>query len=123
MSDRTRRPNGTESPAAVTIESAPVIVTGPGLPQRVEMSQPGDPASYTATAPENNIMLHGYRELTERQASQLRNVKDLGLALWNELHMIDESSADDTAFVSRELAYAAKALEETIMWAEKFFNL
>lgn len=123
MSDRTRRPNGTESPAAVTIESAPVIVTGPGLPQRVEMSQPGDPTSYAATAPENNIMLHGYRELTERQASQLRNVKDLGLALWNELHMIDESSADDTAFVSRELAYAAKALEEAIMWAEKFFNL
>jgi hypothetical protein len=71
--------------------------------------------------PPDNIMLHGYRQLTEAQERQLRELKDTGLQLWNDLHAIDGSSTERRIFDNRELGHAAVKLEEMMLWIEKFF--
>lgn len=73
--------------------------------------------------PPDNIMLHGFRELTPAQERQLREFKDLALMMWNDLHMADGSSAERRTFDHRELGFAAIKLEETVLWVEKFYAL
>jgi hypothetical protein len=81
------------------------------------------PPSDAVAPPPNNIMLHGYRTLNARNTEQLRMLKDIALQLWNELHVVDESSADSTEWESRELEQAALHLETTMLWVEKHFAL
>jgi hypothetical protein len=73
--------------------------------------------------PPDNIMMHRYRELSEPLAKELRQFKDVGLQLWNELHMIDGSSTELRSFNHYELANAATKLEEMLLWVEKFYNV
>jgi hypothetical protein len=76
-----------------------------------------------ADNPPDNIMLHGYRTLTEDQEKQLRELKDSALQMWNDLHLIDGSSAERRDFDHRELIQAGLKLEEMMLWVEKFFNV
>lgn len=73
--------------------------------------------------PPNNTFMHGYRELTEALAKQLREFKDSHLQLWNDLHVVDGTSAEQRTFNNRELGFAAKHLEESMLWIEKFYSL
>lgn len=103
---------------------------GAGLPPRddaADQARLDDPATWAGAAPQtaaappvNNIMLHAYGALNDRHAALLREMKDSGLGLWNLLRLADESGFED-AWNSRELEEAAKRLEESLMWAEKYF--
>ena len=71
--------------------------------------------------PDNNVMMHRYRELDATQMQQMRDIKDTALQLWNDLHVIDGTSADHLAFDSFALQQAGARLEESMLWVEKHF--
>jgi hypothetical protein len=84
---------------------------------------PEPPPGTAPVMPGNNIVVHERRTLNTRQNDMLRNVKDLALALINELHVIDGSAADVPNFYSRALDLAAVRVEEAALWAEKHFHV
>ena len=120
MSDaQPRRPNGESEPLPQRDDDQDrQTLLNPDTWREAESNQ-----NLTSAEVGNNIMLHGYRQLAEPQQMALRNLKDLALNLWNELHVIDGSSAGRPEFNSRELETAAVRLEEAMLWAEKHFNL
>lgn len=58
----------------------------------------------------NNVMRHQYRELSEDEKLQMRDIKDRGLELYNLIEAIGSS---------RELSLAKTKTEEAVMWAVK----
>lgn len=80
-------------------------------------------AQLAETRPQLNIMLHGYRQLTEEQEKQLRELKDSALQFWSDLHLIDGSSVEQRDFDHFELRQAGVKLEEMVLWIEKFYNV
>jgi len=59
---------------------------------------------------ENNVMRHKYKELTELEKGQMKDIKDIGLMMHDYL-----SSCGD----SRELSIAKTMVEEAVMWGTK----
>ena len=59
---------------------------------------------------DNNVMRHEYRTLSDKEKSQMQQIKDEGLLLWNILDDIGQS---------RELSLAKANLEQAVMWAVK----
>jgi phosphoribosylaminoimidazole-succinocarboxamide synthase len=57
-----------------------------------------------------NVMRHQYRELTAQDKEDMKTVKDLGLAFYDELDKLGSS---------RELSLAKTKIEEAVMWAVK----
>lgn len=57
-----------------------------------------------------NVMRHAYRVLTEAEKTAMVEIKDLGLALWNRIHSLEESG-------SRELSIAKTKTQEAVFWA------
>ncbi len=58
----------------------------------------------------NNVMRHGYRQLTAPEKALMQQIKDEGLKFWTLLDQIG---------TSRELALAKTKIEEAVMWAVK----
>lgn len=58
----------------------------------------------------NNVMRHEYKTLSETEKSQMKDLKDVGLAFVNMC---------DTIGQSRELSLAKTKMEEAVMWAVK----
>lgn len=58
----------------------------------------------------NNVMRHEYRVLGEKEKSDMKAIKDLGLMFHTTLTDIGSS---------RELSLAATKIEEAVMWAVK----
>lgn len=58
----------------------------------------------------NNVMRHQYRELSEDEKLQMRDIKDRGMELYNLIEAIGSS---------RELSLAKTKTEEAVMWAVK----
>jgi hypothetical protein len=58
----------------------------------------------------NNVMRHEYRVLTDDEKSQMKWLKDLGLAFVDACNVIGDS---------RELALAKTNAEQAVMWAVK----
>ncbi len=58
----------------------------------------------------NNVMRHEYKQLSEDEKLQIKQIKDAGLALWIYLDAIGSS---------RELSTAKTKIEEAVMWATK----
>lgn len=58
----------------------------------------------------NNVMRHAYRVLTAEEKVLMQKLKDDGLAFWNVIDGIGESS---------ELSVAKTKIEEAVMWAVK----
>ena len=85
------------------------------------LAQPVTLANETPSAVPNNVMLHAYATLTQGELEVLADIKDGALAMWNTLKQVDQTSAEDREFQSRELSHAAARLEECVLWVEKHF--
>jgi len=58
----------------------------------------------------NNVMRHEYKVLSEQEKSDMKHIKDAGLAI----HKFLDASGN-----SRELSIAKTKIEEAVMWAVK----
>lgn len=58
----------------------------------------------------NNVVRHEYRVLSEDEKVQMKEIKDLGLALIEKIESIGKS---------RELSLAITNAEQAVMWAVK----
>lgn len=73
----------------------------------------------------NNIMRHNYRKLSDAEAAQMDEIKDMGLAFWELLLRVGapkdtaDSDVNPLRLASRELSIAATKIEEAVMWAVK----
>ena len=59
---------------------------------------------------ENNVMRHEYRVLSDVEKTNMKQIKDSGLAFYQ---LMDEIGT------SRELSLAKTKVEEAVMWAVK----
>jgi hypothetical protein len=69
--------------------------------------------------PENNVMRHSSRLLTDIEKGRVLAVKDAGLAFVELLHGVGESNPAGDRQSSRELSIAQTKIEEAVMWAVK----
>ncbi len=60
--------------------------------------------------PENNVMRHTYRALTETEKENMAQVKDFGLHFFDYVDGLGNS---------REISLAKTKVEEAVMWAVK----
>lgn len=60
----------------------------------------------------NNVMRHVYRVLSDDEKAAMQRIKDLGLALHNEISALSATG-------SREISIAKTKTEEAVMWAVK----
>lgn len=60
----------------------------------------------------DQVMRSVYRALSDEERAAMDRIKDLGAALWDEIHKVAKEG-------SRELSLAKTKVEESVMWAVK----